>query len=336
MINKIYEKIKNFIINNYKELIFLIIGVIVITYELPYFIYTGGGILDLEEKVYLKDSDSIKGSYNLAYVREIRATIPNLLIGKIMNWGIDKIDVQQIGENDDMDTIWKRNRISLEQSISSAIISAYKQSGEDILIKGEKYHIISIDSKAETTLKVGDIILKIENVPINNREDINDILKEQKESDIIHLTVLRDNKEIECTAKLYLNDNSLIMGIYMITTFDYEIERVPEIKFSNKEAGASGGFMLSLSLYDKLTEGDLTKGRKIVGTGTIDADLNVGEIGGVKYKLKGAVKNKADIFFVPSGDNYNEAIKEQKKHNYKIKIVEVSKLTDAINYLEGE
>lgn len=54
--------------------------------------------------------------------------------------------------------------------------------------------------------------------------------------------------------------------------------------------------MTTLEIYNSLTDDDLTKGYKIVGTGTIDMEGNVGMIGGVKYKLKGAIKKKADIF----------------------------------------
>ena len=78
----------------------------------------------------------------------------------------------------------------------------------------------------------------------------------------------------------------------------YDINREIKMDFSKSEGGPSGGFMMSLAIYSKLVE-DLTDGRKIVGTGTIDSNGNVGEIGGVKYKIMGAVKNKADVFFVP-------------------------------------
>ena len=61
---------------------------------------------------------------------------------------------------------------------------------------------------------------------------------------------------------------------------------------------------------NNLTEEDITKGKKIVGTGTIEEDGSVGSIGGVKYKLNGAVRQKADIFLVPAGENYEEALKE--------------------------
>ena len=68
----------------------------------------------------------------------------------------------------------------------------------------------------------------------------------------------------------------------------------------------------NLAIYNYLTEEDITHGKTIVGTGTIDINGNVGEISGVKYKLQGAIKEKADIFLVPSGDNYNEAIETVK------------------------
>ena len=90
--------------------------------------------------------------------------------------------------------------------------------------------------------------------------------------------------------------------------------------------------MTSLAIYTKLTGIDLLKGRKIVGTGTIDSNGNVGEIGGVKYKLKGAVTNDADIFMVPE-ENYEEAIKIKNEKNYDIDIVKVENLHSAIEYL---
>ena len=90
--------------------------------------------------------------------------------------------------------------------------------------------------------------------------------------------------------------------------------------------------MLSLAIYDRLTSEDLTKGRKIVGTGTIDKDGNIGDIGGVKYKVMGANSGDADVFFVPEG-NYEEAIKFKEEKGYDLNIVKVKTLNEAIEYL---
>ena len=93
---------------------------------------------------------------------------------------------------------------------------------------------------------------------------------------------------------------------------------------------------MALQIYNYLTEEDITLGRIISGTGTIDENGLVGQIAGVKYKLKGAIKNKADIFIVPIGKNYEEAINEQEKNNYNIKIIGVSTLDEAIKHLKEE
>lgn len=91
--------------------------------------------------------------------------------------------------------------------------------------------------------------------------------------------------------------------------------------------------MMSLSIYSAISGEDILKGRNIAGTGTIDMEGNVGEIGGIKYKVMGAVKNKMDIILVPSA-NYKEAMKVKKEKKYKIKIVEVKTFQDAIKYLK--
>ena len=89
---------------------------------------------------------------------------------------------------------------------------------------------------------------------------------------------------------------------------------------------------MSLSIYSAISDKDILKGRNIAGTGTIDMNGNVGEIGGIKYKIMGAVKNKMDVVLVPSA-NYEEAIKVKEAKNYKIKIVKVDTFMDAIDYL---
>ena len=89
--------------------------------------------------------------------------------------------------------------------------------------------------------------------------------------------------------------------------------------------------LLGKKNIDKISKSHLT----IVGTGTISSDGSVGEIGGVKYKLNGAVKSKADIFLVPKGSNYKEALKEKEKNNYDIEIKAVGTFDEAVSYLES-
>ena len=55
MLSKIYEKIKIFIKENYKFILSLIAIVFLLTYELPYVVYTPGGIVNLEKRISVKN-----------------------------------------------------------------------------------------------------------------------------------------------------------------------------------------------------------------------------------------------------------------------------------------
>jgi PDZ domain-containing protein len=71
--------------------------------------------------------------------------------------------------------------------------------------------------------------------------------------------------------------------------------------------GPSAGLMFTLGIIDKLRPADLTGGKIIAGTGTIDDEGDVGPIGGIPQKLVGAKKAGAQIFLVPK-DNCAEAL----------------------------
>ena len=333
LFTKIYEKLKNFIKENYKELIVYIIVLAVLTFPLPYYIYIGGGIVNLNERVDLKGNE--KGSYNMAYVKEMHATLPTYLLSFIIkSWDLESINNVKISEDEDTKNIDKREKLYLEEANNNAIINAYTLAGRDVNIKSNKYKVIYIMKESETDIQVGDTLISVNGVEINNNTEYKEYMKSLKVNEEIKVIVERNGEKKECYAKLIEKDKEKIIGLYLVNILDYEVTPPIKLNFKWNESGPSAGFMLALSIYDKLIDEDLTKGRKIVGTGTIDLNGNVGSIGGVKYKLMGAVDSKADIFFVPS-DNYEEAEKTKKEFNYKIKLVKVDTLNDAINYLKN-
>ncbi|MCH0563816.1 MULTISPECIES: S16 family serine protease [unclassified Streptomyces] len=70
--------------------------------------------------------------------------------------------------------------------------------------------------------------------------------------------------------------------------------------------GPSAGLLFTLGIIDKLdgdgSGGDLTGGRTIAGTGTIDADGKVGPVGGVALKTQAARRDGATVFLVPRAE----------------------------------
>ena len=180
---------------------------------------------------------------------------------------------------------------------------------------------------------IDGIVIKVNNIKVTNRNHIHEIINNYKVGDILNFEVERNNNILKCTAKLKEIEGKAFIGVMISTKKEIVTKPNIDIKFEKGESGSSGGLMMALEIYNSLTEEDITRGRKIAGTGTIDENGNVGKISGIKYKIKGASKD-ADIFLAPSGENYLEAIQTVKDYNLDIKVIEVSTLKEAITKLK--
>lgn len=333
MFTKIYEKIKEFIKENYKGLIAIVVVFLLFMIELPYSIYTPGGAVDLNKRIAVSDGYEAEGSFNMAYVSMVRGSIPFLLLSYIIpDWDIVSVDEITI-EGENMEEMLERERIYMQESMDAAIINAYQAAGADISITGTISEVSYIAEEADTNLKIGDEIVRVNDVEIHSLDDLRAIIEELDEDEQVQLDVVRDDEELECYAYTYNTDDGMKIGVSLLTTYEYTTN--PEVSITSKasEAGSSGGLMMSLTIYNSLVPEDITGGKKIVGTGTIDIDGNVGEIGGVKYKLIGAVKNDADVFICPE-ENYEEALSVAEDKNYDIQIISVGTFLEAIEALE--
>ena len=315
-------------LKEYKYLgLLIILFLLFFIIKLPYIIELPGGILNIDSKIESDIKVKTSGTLNMAYVSEIRATIPTYLISKLNNnWDLIKME-ESISSNETIEEANYRNTMLLKEANDIATIVAYEKAGRKIKIKNKKLYITYIDPSSQTDLKIKDQILKIDNKKINNLEEIATIINNHNVND----TILVETDNGVKKSKIIEIDGKKVIGV--LITCDYDFDNEIRFKFNDKESGPSGGMMMTLAIYNYLTNDSLTKNRKIVGTGTIDINGNVGEISGIKYKLKGAVKNKTDIFIV-SEENYYEAIKLKEKNKYNIKIVSVKTIDEAIKYLK--
>lgn len=327
--------IKNFFKKNLFFFLFFFIGFSLTFIELPFYINAPGGLINVSDRIKVTEEFSSSGSFNLAYVTEYRATIPNLLIALFHpNWDIESYK-EALAENENKEEAHLRSVKMLKESYDNATIVAFKKAGKFYQITNRELYVTYIDKEAKTDLEIGDKIQKIMDIPVDSKEDIAKILSEKKVGEEISIEVLKEDKIYHRKASLHLVNGKKVMGI--VLTEDKEIETNPEVtmEFKPSESGPSGGLMLSLTIYNKITEEDLTKGKTIVGTGTIDENGNVGSISGISYKLKGAVKKGAEIFFVPNGENYEEAKKLKEEKKYAITLVPVDTFDQAISYLKS-
>lgn len=334
MLKKFYEKVKEFIKTEYKFILFLIVFVVICTWPVNYYIVIGGGISDISDRVVVENGDSSDGSFNLSYVSELKGTTLSYLLSYVMpHWKRVSMDDYKYTTDEDYQDIEFRSELDLLSSNSNAIYYAYQLADKPCeVVKTDVYVIVKFP-EYDNPLEVGDKLLKVNGVLCANLVEFQEAIQ-KVEGNSVRVTVLRDGKEMELTSKLYEEENRKVLGVGLQSVTTYDVDPGVEFQFEKNESGPSAGLITTLSIYDQLTKGDLTKGKLIAGTGTIEADGSIGQIGEVEYKLLGAVDGGAQVFLVPAGENYQDCKKMKKEENLDIKLISVKNIDDAIKKLK--
>ena len=335
MVNKLYEKIREFMRENGKSILILLGLYLVLSFPLPYYVYAGGGTIDISKRINIKSSNKKDYKMYLAYVKELKGNTATYLLSKVFkNWELEKEEDVKLNDDETIEDISIRNHLSLNNANQTAILLAYQKACKKVKIKATHPYVFYLEKKESNGVRIGDEIVKVEDIEYKDIDTLKSIIEEKLVGDKIKLVVKRRGEEKEAYATIKNYQGRKIVGISITNIYDYETNPKIKLKFKQSESGPSGGLMLTLAIYNSLVDKDITNGKKVVGTGTISEDGSVGSIGGVKYKLNGAVRQKADVFLVPAGENYEEALKEAKRKNYSIKIEAVSTFDEALKKLK--
>jgi len=300
-------------------------------FELPYTISKPGGVIDTKDKIEIGSNLKMEGSLNMAYVSQIPSNSVFLLLSTFMkDWDAVKNEEDFLTTEEEKEI----NKLMLSEANNDAYLVALNASDIEYEKENTKVYVTYIESSADTTLEVGDQIISVNGKKIKDREQLQSLTHKMGIGDEIEFTVIQDNKEKKRKATIISIEGEPKVGVLLYETFKIKTDRNVEFDFKSSESGGSGGLMMALTLYSYLNNEDLTSGKKIVGTGSIDSDGKVGEISGVKYKILGAEKEDADIFLVPKGENYKEARKIKDERNLDIKVVSIESFDEALTYLK--
>lgn len=335
MFTKLYSKSKELIIKEKYFLIFMILLIITTMIPLPYVIDRAEGTIQINQRFQVKPEKKETGSFRLAYVAELDGTVFSVLLSFIIpNW--DLFNEKEIKrKNITMEEMRYQDKMMYEESIQLATMASYKLANKTMTINGNHLYVTDIYEESKTTLKIKDEIIEMDHIPLKSVEHYREIVATHAVGDTISFKVKDEKGSIKSKdIKVIEVNQQKITGIYITTLYEYETSPKLHVKESDEEYGPSGGLMMALSIYNKLIQEDLTKGLKIAGTGTMDGEGEVGSIGGLKYKLLGAKRDKVDVFFVPNGENFQEAMELDQKNHFPFEIIGVSTLSDAINYLK--
>jgi PDZ domain-containing protein len=184
---------------------------------------------------------------------------------------------------------------------------------------------------ADGKLEVGDVLVGVDGKDVSSLKELTGVIKPLPVGSPVTIKVKRKSTVVEEKMKTTSSTadpkaSAVRIGIAPCC-YDFPFE--VDLNLNENIGGPSGGLMFALGIYDLLTPGSLTGGKVIAGTGEIDEEGNVGEIGGIQQKLVGAQDDGARLFLVPAA-NCAAALTGHYDPD-KLRLVKVTKLDDAIS-----
>ncbi len=304
--------------------------------RLDYYIVKPSRVVELGDLITVegKDPDD-RGAFFLVTVSQQRAA-PFTLIYAFINPYLDINPISAVipgGMDEEEYRLLQAENMS--ESRLMAQVVALRRTGYEIEISSEGVEVVGFleDAPAEPALKLGDKLIKIDGKQVFLASEVPLLVQDRQVGENVNITLIRNGSlmELELMTGEHPEEEGLpFLGIF-IQTLPWEAEIPLDIEMdTGRIGGPSAGMMFTLEIINQLQDDDLTAGRKIAGTGTIDFKENIGRIGGVTQKVFAAERAGAEFFLVPEA-NYEAAQSAARR----ITVVSVDSLEQALSFLEA-
>ena len=330
--------------------LFLLLLLAAFVIRLPYYIEMPGTAEDIRSVMTVDGkADTKSGSYDFVTVAVKEATPADLIYA----WATPFTDIYSAKDmtgGSSSQEFTRINQFYMETSQNMAKYQGLKTAGKETEMEFLGVYVMEVmeDSTFKGILNVTDTVIAVNDKTFKSSKELIEYVGSQKIGDKVSVTYTEDGQTKTAEGKIIkLVNGKNGIGISLIDRTEVKSD-VP-IEFATAGIGGpSAGMMFSLSIYTQVADPDLRQGRHIAGTGTINHDGTVGDIGGVDKKVVAADRAGAEIFFAPDNpvteevkknnpnakSNYDEAVETAKKIKTKMKIVPVKTLQDAIDYLK--
>ncbi|MDG4833185.1 PDZ domain-containing protein [Solwaraspora sp. WMMD1047] len=218
----------------------------------------------------------------------------------------------------------ERNAEDFAASQTSAETAALRKLGYPVQVVVKA---VRPDGPAAGVLQVGDVITSVDGAPLPTAGKLTELIRAEPAGTA--LTIGYTRAGAAATAEITSRESDGVPRIGV--EIEQQQPKPFELKIDlNDIGGPSAGLMFALGIIDKIEPDDLTGGKIIAGTGTIDEEGRVGPIGGIPQKLVGAKAADAVAFLVPA-DNCAEAVRNAQPD---LPLVRVGTLDEALTALE--
>jgi len=326
-----------------------VFAAVAIPISMPYYAMSPGPVSDVSDYIVVEDpSDTTEGEL---FFLTVSLQEVNVLewVGAQLDSRVDlapRENIRPAGVSQEQ--LREQNLALMNRSKDNAKFVALTYLGYEVTYIGSGAEITATieESAAEGVLQAGDIIKFVDGREVEFSSDAVDLIGGRAPGDSLVLTIERAAPD----GGVDQIDVPLVLGPYRFIDEDGNVLDDPDrgmagvmlrdapvdIKFpvpvdidSQNIGGPSAGMMFTLEIINALTEEDITHGRRIAGTGTINAEGEVGSIGGMRQKTFGAIDVGAEYLLVPAG-NYDEAVDAAGDD---IEVVRVETIQDAMTFL---
>ncbi|HEY4023494.1 MAG TPA: PDZ domain-containing protein [Pseudonocardiaceae bacterium] len=224
------------------------------------------------------------------------------------------------------------------QQVNQQNVQAFQESQIDAEVSALRYLHYPIEvvatqvvdgSPADKVIKAGDRITSVNGKSVSSVEDVFTAVAATKPGQTIPVSVRTGTSPVR-NLQITLGKNP--SGSQGFIGVEPASQAVVPFKVNVSLAdigGPSAGLIFALAIVDKLTNGQVNGGLKVAGTGEIDDLGNVGEIGGIPFKLVAARSAGATVFLTPAAN-----CAEAKAHvPAGLQLVKVTTLSSAISEL---
>ncbi len=327
-------------INRLHKTLIIVFVLAVLGYFMPvdYYVIRPSRAVDLSGLIAVESADvngdeNDNGAFYLLTVVQNRANFYSAVYGYFhphMNLNPRE---RVIPRDMDEDQYRELLREHMNESQHIAQVVAMRRAGYEVDIVSDGVEVIDFleDAPAEGYLQTGDIISHVEGKNVVLASEVPLLIQDKPVGKEITLEIVRNSNEIALSVPTgpHPDDEEIpFLGIYIQTLSWEPVVPVKITMDTGNISGPSAGLMFVLEIMNQITADDLTGGKLIAGTGTVDLDERVGRIGGVIQKVIAAEKDNIDYFLLPS-ENYEEARKAARD----IKLVPVSELQEALDFL---
>ena len=324
-----------------KSIGILIILFIVINFvPTSYYVMSPGIAEDLGPIITVENGhkSDIEGSFLLTAVGSQRATVWDYIYVNFFQPEGYELEIlsEQLPEGIDMDKYLNMMSDLMEESKMTAEAVALRKLGYEVKVQGEGVEIIEVleASNASEQLQNGDIIKQIDGQKVEIASEAVEIIRNREVGAQVSLEVIRNNERLSFTVEtieLPESPGQASIGI-LIGTKNLDYQFPIEVSYDTGNiVGPSAGGMFALEIYNQMVKEDITAGKKIAGTGTINLEGEIGRIDGIVQKIIAAENAEAEIFILPQ-ENYEEA----QTIETKLQLVPVETFDDAINFLQDQ